>query len=120
MVVHLALVSGDGSRREYTWEAGRSLAREMLAYLRDRLADQGGDFSTISGIGVFQGPGSYTGLRIGMTVLNTLASAQAIPIVGSSDEAWQAVCLERLAQGANDQVVLPEYGGDAHTTAPKK
>jgi len=119
MTVRMSLVAGD-MRQDYEWLAGRELARDMLVYLRDRLAEHGKQLSDIQGIGVFRGPGSYTGLRIGLTVLNTLASAQHIPIVGAVGDAWQLECERRLAAGDTDQVVLPEYGGEAHVTKPRK
>lgn len=119
MLVHVALIQHD-NRKEYEWQAGRDLARDMLGFLRDKLADQGTTFNDIKGIAVFRGPGSYTGLRISMTVLNTLASAHEVPIVGGVGKSWEADCLARLARGENDTVVLPEYGGDARTTKPRK
>ena len=72
MTVQLTLIDGD-KRTDYEWAAERNLARDMLAYLRDRLAENGASFADISGIGVFRGPGSFTGLRIGLAVLNTIA-----------------------------------------------
>ena len=39
MTVQLTLVDGD-KRTDYEWAAERNLARDMLAYLRDRLAEQ--------------------------------------------------------------------------------
>ena len=119
MVVEMTLVDGE-SRYEYEWEAGRTLARNMLAFLRDKLAEHGKDFSDISGIGIYRGPGSFTGLRIGMTVLNTLAQTNHVPLVGVMGEAWRDQALERLANGENDQIVLPEYGSEAHITTPRK
>lgn len=119
MRVELVLVDGD-KRYGYEWQADRTLARDMLTYLRDRLAEHGATFADISGIGAFRGPGSYTGLRIGLTVLNTLADSLKIPIVGVMGEDWDRVCLERLSVGDNDQIILPEYGGDAHVTQPRK
>jgi tRNA threonylcarbamoyladenosine biosynthesis protein TsaB len=115
----MSLIDGE-HQYDYTWEANRTLARDMLAYLRDSLAEHGATFDDISGIGVFRGPGSFTGLRIGLTVLNTIATDQNVPIVGSTDDDWRAVCETRLQHGENDQIVLPEYGGDAHVTAPRK
>jgi len=120
MTVRLVLVSSDGAQTQYEWEVGRSLARDMLAYLRDRLSEHHKGFNDITGIGVFRGPGSYTGLRIGMTVLNTFATAQKIPIVGSVAGDWENECLMRLASKQDDKLVLPEYGGEAHVTKPRK
>lgn len=119
MEVRLVLVDGDAVH-EFHWQAGRALARDMLAFLRDKLAAYGAAFGSIAGIGVKSGPGSYTGLRIGLSVLNTLAEAHKIPIVGATGDDWNAVCLARLRAGENDGIVMPFYGGEAHVTAPRK
>ena len=58
MTVQLTLIDGD-KRTDYEWAAERNLARDMLAYLRDRLAENEASFADISGIGVFRGPGSF-------------------------------------------------------------
>ncbi len=119
MTVQLTLVDGD-KRTDYEWAAERNLARDMLAYLRNCLAENGASFADISGIGVFRGPGSFTGLRIGLAVLNTIAHEQRIPIVGVTGDAWREECLERLQNGRNDEIVLPEYGAEARITKPRK
>lgn len=104
----------------YEWEAGRSLAHDMLGYVRDRLAEHQASFHDITAIGVLRGPGSFTGLRIGLTVCNTLAESLAVPIVGVVGSDWQAMALDRLSRGDNDRIVLPEYGSEAHITSPRK
>lgn len=119
MTVHFVLIDGN-KRYDYEWLAGRELARDMLAYVQGRLAEHDANFASLQGIGVFRGPGSYTGLRIGLTVLNTLASSLAMPIVGAIGDNWQAEVLHRLVSGEDDKIVLPEYGGEAHITKPKK
>lgn len=119
MVVRLVIINNTGSH-DYEWEAGRTLARDMLAFLRGKLAEHGGTFESITGIGVKSGPGSYTGLRIGLSVLNTLAGAKSIPIVGAAGDDWQGECLAKLQSGQNDGIVMPFYGGEAHVTAPRK
>lgn len=103
-----------------TWQAHRQLAetihRQIVAMLESR-AKKIGD---IQGIVVFQGPGSFTGLRIGLTVANTLAYALDIPVVASQGEQWLHSGIERLAAGDNDRIALPEYGGEANITVQKK
>lgn len=118
-VCKLTLVDGD-VHYENEWQADRQLAKGLLGYLNERLQEHQATFSDITGIGVFTGPGSFTGLRIGMTVLNTLADSQKIPIVGTNGESWQNEALTRLSEGKNDRVVLPFYGAEANITAPKK
>jgi len=118
-VCHLTLMIVD-AHFAYDWQADRTLARDLLAYLRDRLADHGLGLQDIEGIGVMKGPGSFTGLRIGATVANTLARELDIPIVGAVGETWQNDALGRLKLGESDELVLPDYGRPARITTPKK
>lgn len=101
-------------------EMGRRLAKDLLAFVERSLLEHGATFDSLSSLGVYRGPGSYTGLRIGITVWNTIADARQIPIVGVSGELWQREALERLRRGDDDRIVLPEYGGEARITAPRK
>ena len=118
-VCKLSLIDGDW-RYDDQWQADRTLAKGLLAYLSDQLAKNGKTFSDVTAIGAFRGPGSFTGLRIGLTVLNTMADAESIPIVGGMGDNWQAEVRAKLAHGENDTIVLPFYGGDAHITKPRK
>jgi len=74
----------------------------------------------VTGLVVYQGPGSFTGLRIGITVFNTLAYTNKWPIVGTTGDNWRQAGIQRLEQGENDEIVLPEYGGEANITTPRK
>lgn len=103
--------------RQKLWPAGRTLARDLPGEI-DGLID--GKYSDVTGIIVFKGPGSFTGLRIGITVANALAYAENIPIVGTNGTDWLKSGLTQLASGADDKIVLPEYGAPATITAPKK
>lgn len=110
----------DGQQATREWQADRTLARSLLAFLRDTLAEQGATFHDLTGIGVMKGPGSFTGLRIGLSVANTLADSLGVPIVGETGDAWGQQALRRLEAGDSDQIVLPDYGGEAHITRPRK
>lgn len=118
-VCHLILVDGD-RRTEHEWQADRTLARNLLGWLEERIAEQGASWRDLKGIGAFMGPGSFTGLRIGLTVLNTLADSLGVPIVGAQGDAWQNEALDRLGSGEDDKIVLPYYGSDANITTPRK
>ena len=111
----LTTVDGESSNN-FEWEAGRTLARGLLAFIQEKV----GDVKNISGIGIMRGPGSFTGLRIGMAVANTLADGLGVPIVGETGDSWRESALGRLSSGEDDKVILPFYGGDAHITKPKK
>ena len=112
---HLTTVDGESSSN-FDWVADRALARGLLAFIQEKV----GDVKNISGIGIMRGPGSFTGLRIGMAVANTLADGLGVPIVGETGDSWRETALGRLSSGEDDQVILPFYGGDAHITKPKK
>jgi tRNA threonylcarbamoyladenosine biosynthesis protein TsaB len=118
-VCKVSFVDGDW-RFDDEWESGRTLAKGLLGYLQDNLAENNKTWADISGIVAFKGPGSFTGLRIGLTVLNTFADSESVPIVGTTGEDWQKVGLERLTNGENDELVMPEYGAEAHITTPRK
>lgn len=115
----LTLVDGE-ARHDYSWQADRDLAHHLLKFLHDKLAENSADFADISGIGVMKGPGSFTGLRIGLTVMNTIASDRRLPIVGATGENWRDTALERLHRGESERLIMPEYGTAPHITTPRK
>jgi tRNA threonylcarbamoyladenosine biosynthesis protein TsaB len=118
-ICKLSFVDGDW-RYDDEWEANRELARGLLGYLDEQLKRNDKTWSDISGIVAFKGPGSFTGLRIGLTVLNTFADSEKVPIVGMMGENWQSEGLKRLEVSENDLLVMPEYGSEAHITKPRK
>lgn len=102
------------------WLAERRLALELLEQLETFLAEHNLTFQDLKGLIIFRGPGSFTGLRIGITVFNTLADSLNIPIVGEVGGDWLKVGIERLTSNKVDTIVLPEYGTPPHITRPKK
>jgi tRNA threonylcarbamoyladenosine biosynthesis protein TsaB len=112
---------GDNEQLAYeTWQAHRELAETIHLKIRDLLESQGKAWKDIEGIVAFQGPGSFTGLRIGLTVANALAYAQGIPVVSTLGEGWIPEGVNRLLSGENDKIAMPEYGAEANITKPRK
>jgi tRNA threonylcarbamoyladenosine biosynthesis protein TsaB len=118
-VCKLTLIDGDW-RYDDTWQADRELAKGLLGYLQEQLVQNGKTFADIAGLGAFMGPGSFTGLRIGLTVLNTMADAEGMPIVGARGDGWQQQVLDKLQAGEDDRIILPFYGSEATITKPRK
>ncbi len=105
-------------------ELNRNMARDILKFLEDSLKNIGKDYKDLEGIGFFAGPGSFTGLRIGASVANTLADGLNIPIVAikkeDEDDDWRQKAFEKLKNNENDKIALPFYGRDANITKPRK
>lgn len=102
-----------------TWQAHRQLAETLHIKINEILKAQDKNLEGIEGIVVYQGPGSFTGLRIGITVANTLAYSIPMAIVGETGDDWQQKGIRKLKADKNDIRVLPEYGADVHITIPK-
>jgi tRNA threonylcarbamoyladenosine biosynthesis protein TsaB len=103
-----------------TWQAHRQLAETVHLKIKATLEAQQLDLRMIKGIVVFQGPGSFTGLRIGISVANALADGLGIAIVGAQGEDWASDGITRLTAADNDRIVLPEYGALPNVSTPKK
>lgn len=112
--------SEDNWKHEVSWEARRGLAKGLLSFLDTQLKEVGKTWADVTGIVVYQGPGSFTGLRIGITVCNSLAYANNVPIVGTTGDDWKNQGALRLQAGENDEIAMPEYGGEANITQPRK
>lgn len=116
-VTELFLCDGSIVVRQEQFEAGRELSKVLLREIKKILQD---DFDSLKGLIVFVGPGSFTGLRIGISTMNALAYGQTLPIVGADGDGWMNDGVRRLSNDENDKVVMPRYGGEANITLPKK
>ena len=103
----------------YKWEAHRKLADELLLKVEGILKKNKLEFKDVSGIIIFTGSGSFTGLRIGTTVANTLAYSLGIPIVESAGENWIKTGLEKIKSVKPGQYVVPKYNAEPNITQPK-
>jgi tRNA threonylcarbamoyladenosine biosynthesis protein TsaB len=105
---------------EIIWEAHRTLVETIHLKIKELLDKNSLGWQDIQGVICFKGPGSFTGLRIGLTVANALAYGLNIPVISSDGQTWQTKAIKRLLKGENDTIVTPEYGASANITLPKK
>jgi tRNA threonylcarbamoyladenosine biosynthesis protein TsaB len=102
------------------WNAHRELAETIHIKLAETIEKAGKTLQQLEAIAVFKGPGSFTGLRIGISVANALAYSVNIPIVGGSGEGWIKNTITELDKGIDNKQVIPEYGALPHITKPRK
>lgn len=110
-----------GTKLAYSkWQAHRELAETIHLKIRELLDSQGYGLKDLRGVAVFKGPGSFTGLRIGISVANTLADSLGLPVVSETGETWAQAACQRLGRGDDEVIALPEYGAEPHITRQKK
>lgn len=78
----IALGSEQRVLAEYDFHCRMSLLRRLLPNIERVLDDSGHTVNNIDGIVVALGPGSFTGLRIGVTTAKSLAYTLGKPVVG--------------------------------------
>jgi tRNA threonylcarbamoyl adenosine modification protein YeaZ len=88
----LALVENGHILAEMTWNCGRNHTVQLLPNLNFLLEQNSLNLESADCIIVARGPGSYNGLRVGISTARGLAYSLGIPVVGISTleaEAWQ-------------------------------
>lgn len=116
----LGLFDGETKLGYIVWQAHRQLAETIHQKIKELLSEQDRKLYDLEGVIVFKGPGSFTGLRIGVSVANALADSLKLPIVAADGNGWIQAGCTRLAKGENDGLVSPDYGAEPHITEAKK
>lgn len=115
----VALAAADGTiLAERHWESRHRHGEELLSRLDEVLADIGGRRQDLTGVVVGTGPGSFTGLRIGLATAKTIAYALALPIVGVSSTHALALAIATADPTLTDvTVALPAGAADRYVHA---
>ena len=97
----LALYDGDQVLCETTWTSHDHHTAELAPAIADAFNKTGVSAGQLAAVAVAMGPGSFTGLRIGLALAKGLVLAHAIPLIGIPTldivAAAQAVLVESLA-----------------------
>lgn len=112
----VAVAARDGTvMAERHWQSRHRHGEELLGRLEEALAEIGVSRRDLAGVVVGTGPGSFTGLRIGMATAKTIAYALAIPIVGvSSTRALGLAAASADASLAELAISLPAGAADRY------
>jgi len=78
----VALYDENGVHMEINWHTRQNHTVELMPQILHALQLAGVEKKDLGAIGVALGPGSFTGLRVGMSVAKGLAFAAKIPILG--------------------------------------
>ncbi len=93
----IGVIDGEQVLADFAFEAKTDSLQKIVSHIDFALKSAGLTLEDIEGFGVGLGPGSWTGIRVGVTVGKMLAFSTAKPLSGVST-------LEVLAYGAGDMV----------------
>ena len=103
-ICSVALSEGDQTLSLVESGPERSHATLLNAFIRQSLGESGRQFNQLEAVSVSMGPGSYTGLRIGVSTAKGLAYALKIPLLAIGT-------LEHMCFGALDHPEISELVG---------
>jgi tRNA threonylcarbamoyladenosine biosynthesis protein TsaB len=98
----VAIAEGEELLAEMTLVSGETHSRHLARLIETLVRNAGHSLDRIEGFAVARGPGSFTGLRIGISTVKGLAVAGNRPVVGVSTLAalaWQT--------GPTDHLICP-------------
>jgi len=78
----IALHDGTTLRAECTWEAANRHTVTLMPHVIQMLAASEVTLDDVTALAICIGPGSYTGVRIGVAAAKGIASVRALPLVG--------------------------------------
>src|SRR5437764_749542 len=93
---HVALARGDVLCARSRLDEVRRHARDLAPVLAELLRGQGWRARDLEGVLVSLGPGSYTGLRVGVVSAKALAYAVGCPVLGV--ETFAAIAAQAPAE----------------------
>jgi tRNA threonylcarbamoyladenosine biosynthesis protein TsaB len=104
-IASLALSVKGEVQAELTWHAGRSHTTELMPNIVHLLHLAKVEIKDMEGIIVAKGPGSFTGVRVGVSTAKGLCFALGVPLVGIS-----TLEVEAFAHAATSLPVCPILG----------
>jgi tRNA threonylcarbamoyladenosine biosynthesis protein TsaB len=97
---------------------GRQHLENLGILIRDLTADAGLTLRDLSGFGVAVGPGSFSGIRIGLAMVKGMALALGKPVVGISS--LEALAWQSLEEGEVGTSVIDAARGEVYVAIYRK
>ena len=80
--IGIALFNGTNVLAEQTWRSKNYHTVELIPAIKEMLTKTHTKTSSLTGVGVALGPGSFTGLRIGLSAAKGIALGRNLPVAG--------------------------------------
>ena len=125
-VMSLALYDGSRLLCEASWACGDHHTVELAPAVAEALQRCGLNASALRALGVAIGPGSFTGVRIGLALAKGMALAQHIPLVGiptldvvAAAQPVQDIPLAAVLQAGRGRLAVRWYRAEARAWQPQ-
>lgn len=116
----IGLADDAGLFKSEVWPSQHNQTEELLEKIDTLLAQASKSRQDLSGILAVVGPGSYTGLRVGLSTANALSFAWQLPIAGlHSDESESQKSFVAAVARFSAQPLKVYYERPPHITSPK-
>jgi hypothetical protein len=112
----VVVLNSDKMLDKVVWDGSGELSDSLLMKIEEILKNSNLNLLDISLIAVNPGPGSYTGLRIGISTVNAISWSTKIPISSAKFEGDRIKFL--TPPGYNP--IFPVYSGPPNITKSKK
>lgn len=121
-MARFALVQGGKLTNQTEWVAHRELSNTFYLKLDELLGRSKFEYKDLDSIIVVRGPGSFTGLRIGIVIVNAFSYALNIATAGVIQKEKMDLT-EIYKEGKKDlakgQIIEPFYGREPNITTKK-
>lgn len=115
----VAVLNNETVLAERSIHAPMSLLTWLVPAIQETLKEAGLSFKDINAIAVGIGPGSFTGIRLGLSTAKTLAQAGSIPLYGiPTTEALQSGKASATHIGKSAYQRKETMSGDFHAVSP--
>lgn len=108
----VGIAAGDAARILRSETIGRGHAERLFAMIAEALDAAGMTLADVDRFAVTVGPGSFTGIRVGIAAVRGFALATGKPAIGLSTLAVHAAAAREMAGSVPVLSALPGKGGD--------
>lgn len=115
-----ALYDGEQVLAEITWHSARRHTVELMPQVSSLCSLMGLTAADLSGVAVAIGPGSFTGIRVALSLAKGIAGARQLPVFGVSTldaiahpHQMQSLPVTALVQAGRGRVCWASYTHDA-------